>query len=87
MARFDPSMQRVAFNAWSRDLVSQPIRLHDLRHTSATLGLATGESLLEVSRRLGHSSVVITGDIYSDVSPELARTAAERLANHIWGHQ
>ena len=61
-----------------------PIRLHDLRHTSATLGLATGESLLEVSRRLGHSSVVITGDIYSDVSPELARTAAERLANHIW---
>jgi integrase len=36
------------------------IRLHDLRHTSASIGLASGESLLEVSRRLGHSSISIT---------------------------
>jgi len=33
------------------------IRLHDLRHTSASLGLAGGETLLEVSKRLGHSSI------------------------------
>lgn len=60
------------------------IRLHDLRHTSATLGLASGESLLEVSRRLGHSSVAVTADIYSEISPEAARGAAERMASHIW---
>ena len=46
-----------------------PIRLHDLRHTSASLGLASGESLLEVSRRLGHSSITITADTYAHVSP------------------
>ncbi|MEV7428325.1 tyrosine-type recombinase/integrase [Nocardioides sp. NPDC092400] len=57
------------------------IRLHDLRHTSASLGLEAGESLLEVSRRLGHSSIVITADVYSHVSPVVAKEASERLAN------
>ena len=40
------------------------IRFHDARHTSATLGLAAGESLKEVSARLGHSSIVVTADTY-----------------------
>jgi integrase len=60
-----------------------PIRLHDLRHTSASLGLAGGESLLEVSRRLGHSSITITADTYSHVSAATAAESAERLANLI----
>jgi integrase len=59
------------------------IRLHDLRHLSATLGLASGESLKEVSARLGHSSIQITGDIYAQVTPELAHASAERLARHL----
>ena len=54
------------------------IRLHDLRHTSASIGLAAGESLLEVSRRLGHSSISVTADVYSHVSPEVAKESAER---------
>ena len=58
-----------------------PIRLHDLRHTSASLGLASGESLLEVSRRLGHSSITITADIYSHISPATAQHSAERLTD------
>ena len=61
------------------------IRLHDLRHTSASIGLASGESLLEVSRRLGHSSITITADIYSHLSPAIAREAAERRSRHIFG--
>ena len=56
------------------------IRLHDLRHTSASIGLASGESLLEVSRRLGHSSITVTADIYSHISPVVAKESAERLA-------
>jgi integrase len=59
------------------------IRLHDLRHSSASLGLASGESLLEVSRRLGHSSITITADVYSHVSSATARTSAQRLADSI----
>jgi integrase len=60
-----------------------PIRLHDLRHTSASIGLAGGESLLEVSRRLGHSSIAITADTYSHISPATASESAQRLAQLI----
>jgi integrase len=59
-------------------------RLHDLRHTSASIGLASGESLLEVSRRLGHSSITVTADIYSHVSPVMAKESAERLARTVF---
>jgi integrase len=61
----------------------RPIRLHDLRHTSASIGLAGGESLLEVSRRLGHSSIAITADTYSHISPATAAESAKRLAQLI----
>jgi integrase len=59
------------------------IRLHDLRHTSASIGLPSGESLLEVSRRLGHSSIAVTADIYSHISPATAAQSAQRLAQLI----
>ena len=62
------------------------IRLHDLRHTSATLGLASGESLKEVSARLGHAALSVTADLYTDVSPDLARDSAHRLAAGLDGH-
>ena len=61
------------------------IRLHDLRHTSASLGLQAGETLVEVSRRLGHSSITITADTYSHISPLVARESAERLAASVYG--
>lgn len=61
------------------------IRLHDLRHTSASIGLASGETLLEVSRRLGHSSISITADIYSHIAPLVASESAERLAAAVYG--
>jgi integrase len=56
------------------------IRFHDMRHTSATLGLAGGESLKEVSARLGHSSIVVTADTYLTPPDHLARQSAVRLA-------
>ena len=60
------------------------IRLHDLRHTSASIGLASGESLVEISRRLGHSSIAVTADIYSHISTDLARESAERRSKLIF---
>ncbi|MFC5179405.1 tyrosine-type recombinase/integrase [Nocardioides taihuensis] len=60
------------------------IRLHDLRHTSASIGLASGESLVEVSRRLGHSSITVTADVYSHVAPVVAKESAERLARQVY---
>jgi integrase len=59
------------------------IRLHDLRHTMATLMLAAGEHPKVVSERLGHATVNITLDTYSHVLPGLGRAAAERLGQSL----
>ena len=56
------------------------ISFHALRHGAATAGLAAGVPLLAMSKRLGHSSVSITGDLYSHVVEQLDREAAERTA-------
>lgn len=56
------------------------IRLHDLRHTSASLALAAGVPMKVVSERLGHSSTAITADLYTHVVPSVAREAADRIA-------
>jgi integrase len=61
------------------------IRLHDLRHTWATLALQGGVHPKIVQERLGHSSIAVTLDIYSHVSQPMASDAAERLAAVIFG--
>ncbi len=60
-----------------------PIRLHDLRHTSASLALAAGVPMKVVSDLLGHSTVTITADTYTSVLPEVAQEAANALAKII----
>lgn len=56
------------------------IRLHDLRHTHATLALAAGIHPKVVSERLGHSSVGITLDLYSHAVPAMQEDAAAKVA-------
>ncbi len=53
------------------------IRLHDVRHTHATLLLAAGVNPKVVSERLGHSSVAFTLDTYAHVMPGMQPEAAE----------
>jgi integrase len=61
------------------------IRLHDLRHTHATILLADREPIKTVSERLGHSSVVITLNTYGHVMPGDQKRAADRFAALIEG--
>ncbi|MCL5981376.1 MAG: site-specific integrase [Firmicutes bacterium] len=55
------------------------VRLHDLRHTHATLLLQRGIPAKLVQERLGHSSITMTLDLYSHVTPEMQKLAAESL--------
>ena len=55
------------------------IRLHDLRHSWASLALSAGVHPKVVQERLGHASISITLDVYSHVTPELRREAADAL--------
>lgn len=56
------------------------IRLHDLRHTHATLLLKAGVPLKVVSERLGHSSPAFTMAVYQHVLPGMQRDAADTFA-------
>jgi integrase len=67
----------------SRD---NPIRLHDLRHSWATIALEGGEHPKVVQERLGHASVSITLNTYSHLSATLYAEAADRVAARIFGH-
>jgi integrase len=48
----------------------QGVRLHDLRHTFATLQLSAGVHFMQVSKWLGHSTYTLTLDVYGDYIPE-----------------
>jgi integrase/predicted RNA-binding Zn-ribbon protein involved in translation (DUF1610 family) len=61
------------------------IRLHDLRHTHATLALRAGIHPKVVSERLGHATVAITLDTYSHAIPALQEEAASRIAGLVFG--
>jgi|LSQX01.2.fsa_nt_gb integrase len=55
------------------------VRLHDLRHTHASLLLAQGVHPKIVQERLGHSSITMTLDLYSHMTPGLDEAAAATL--------
>jgi integrase len=60
------------------------VRFHDLRHTAATLLMSLGVHQKVVSEMLGHSTVVITQDLYSHVTPVMQAQAVDSL-NHLLG--
>ena len=61
------------------------LRLHDLRHTWATLALAAGVDVTIVARRLGHGSRATTWATYQHVVTGMQADAAERVAALIFG--
>jgi integrase len=61
-----------------------PIRLHDLRHTYATVALGAGVHPNIVSERLGHATTAVTLDLYSHVTPTIDAEAATLVASKIF---
>ncbi|MGE8079068.1 tyrosine-type recombinase/integrase [Peribacillus loiseleuriae] len=55
------------------------IRFHDLRHTHATIMLQLGEHPKIVSERLGHSSIEMTMNTYSHVTPDMQQDSSDRF--------
>jgi integrase len=56
------------------------IRLHDLRHTMATLALQAGVHPKVVQEQLGHSAINVTMDVYSHVPQAVRRETAKVIA-------
>jgi integrase len=59
--------------------VLSTIRLHDLRHTHATLLLRNGVPIKVVSERLGHANAMITLGVYAHVMPGMQAEAAAKF--------
>ena len=74
-----------AFEKHVRDAGLPQIRLHDLRHTHATLALQAGVHPKVVQERLGHATVAITLDTYSHAIPALEHDAAAKIAALLHG--
>lgn len=55
------------------------VRLHDLRHTHASLMLQQGTDMKTISTRLGHSSVAFTMDTYAHMLPGMQKSAMEKF--------
>jgi len=74
-----PVLPSTLTHTWGRMVKTaglKPIRLHDARHTHASLMLKQGIHPKIVQERLGHSSITITLDTYSHVAPGLQQAAA-----------
>jgi hypothetical protein len=59
------------------------MRVHDLRHTFASLLLQQGESVVYVKEQLGHGSIQITVDTYGHLIPGANRAAVDRLDDEV----
>lgn len=61
------------------------IRPHDLRHTWATLALGAGVPLEVVSENLGHSTISVTADTYSHITPSMQPDAVAKVTDAFFG--
>lgn len=77
---FSQSFERIVANAGLRR-----IRLHDLRHTHASLALKAGVPVKVISERLGHESPAFTLKQYAHVIPGMQAEAAAQVAAMIDG--
>jgi integrase len=77
-----PLLPNTVTHAWIklvRRIGLKRIRLHDARHTHASLMLKQGTHPKVVQERLGHASIQITLDTYSHVAPGIQEAAANRF--------
>ena len=82
-ARIDPRDLYAAFR-WIVDNSDLPrIRLHDLRHTHASIAVKAGVPIGVVSERLGHSDPGFTLSRYSHIMPGMQREAADKIARAV----
>ncbi len=78
--QLDPSwFRRVPWRKVFAKADVQQIRIHDMRHTFASLLLQQGESLHYVKEQLGHASIQTTVDVYGHLAPGSNRNAVNKL--------
>ncbi|WP_308310686.1 tyrosine-type recombinase/integrase [Streptomyces sp. GbtcB6] len=75
----DPRSLNRMLTILCRDAGVQRVRVHDLRHTCASLLLAQGVDARTIMETLGHSTITMTLDTYAHVMNTTLRAAADRM--------
>lgn len=73
---FEPALERAGLRR---------IRIHDLRHTFASLLINQGEKLKYVQQQLGHASITTTVDRYGHLMPDAHIGASKKLDATVFG--
>ena len=68
------------FRRWIATTDLPPVHPHSLRHTNATLLIASGTNIQTVSKRLGHSTSSTTANIYAHAIQSADAAAAEAVS-------
>ncbi len=71
--------RRRVFNKALEKASLRKIRIHDLRHSYATLRISKGDNIQDVSNQLGHHSVKLTLDVYSHWMPGKKKAEVDAL--------
>lgn len=71
---------------YTEELGLPRLTAHGLRHTSATLMLASGVAPKVAAERLGHADPTLFTNLYSHVTPTMQRDAADRIGQALFGH-
>jgi len=73
------NFRRRGFDRAAREVGLAGLTPHELRHTAASLAIASGASVKSVQRMLGHASAAMTLDVYSGLFDDDLDAVAERL--------
>ncbi|MBM7623769.1 integrase [Sporohalobacter salinus] len=80
---YKPRYATRQFNKIAESVGLEEFRLHDLRHTHATLMLKANVHPKIVQERLGHNSISQTLDTYSHVIPSMQKEALKKMRNRM----
>jgi len=78
--------RRRVFNKALKKADIRRIRIHDLRHTYATLRISKGDNVADVSNQLGHHSVKLTMDVYYQWFPGKKKSEVDGLDDPSFTH-
>lgn len=81
-----PIFYDVLREVWKKSLEKteyEGVRMHDLRHTHAAHLISKGRPLTSIQRRLGHSSIKVTSDVYGHLLPEVEDDTAAAVEEFV----
>lgn len=81
----DPRNVSRAWGTFRAEAGLPAIRIHDLRHTAASIALAEGLTLEDVKQMLGHANISLTSDTYGHLVRDRKREVASRMQRAMGG--